>query len=281
MEKSEFLKFYKLLKDVYNSKYFSLELKQTLRNKQDLSLVDFKIVTTEIYEIVMSDERPLMKECELKLAGDNYLAPYSKYCSEYVRGIRIENLVEGNTYPDLQKSIEKVSLLLKEYLIIKLRNIKKESDRKTFLLHTDVINKKFKDLIKITEDNTVRFLKKVYLRYGKKLEEQDGKDKAKYEKRKKQLKENFEVVSYNIWRYLTKEWMQKELLRYFDLHTEKLIWLSEGYLASEMLVNQGNTMKNYMDDRLKISSNPKKMVRTLTPVDSDEFYPGVNTGIDL
>ena len=75
--------------------------------------------------------------------------------------------------------------------------------------------------------------------------------------------------------------MQKELLRYFDLNLEKLFWLSEGYQASELLFSQGNVMKEYMNMRTKIGMDVRKKVRTLTPVDSDDFYPGVNTGIDL
>ena len=40
-------------------------------------------------------------------------------------------------------------------------------------------------------------------------------------------------------------------------------------------------MKNYMHKRTRIGVDKRKRVRTLTPVDSDEFFPGVNTGIDL
>jgi hypothetical protein len=40
-------------------------------------------------------------------------------------------------------------------------------------------------------------------------------------------------------------------------------------------------MKEYMNMRTKIGMDVRKKVRTLTPVDSDDFYPGVNTGIDL
>lgn len=281
MEKAEFLRFYKLLKDLYTSKEFPEQLKTTMANELDMSTNDLYILEQQIYHEVVKDERPLLKHCELKLAGDSYLAPYSKYCSEYVRDIKVENLIVGNTYPDVEKSVQKLSLLLQEYLTIKLRNIKLESERKAFLLDTKLINKKFKDLIQITMKNTARFMDKLLVRYKVQLLKQSNNDEIKLQARTGQLKENFEVVSYNIWRYLTKEWMQKELLRYFDQHLDKLMWLSDGYLSSEMLINQGDVMKKYMQMRVKIGVDKKKKVRTLTPVNSDEFYPGVNTGIDL
>jgi len=95
------------------------------------------------------------------------------------------------------------------------------------------------------------------------------------------LKENVEVVSYNIWRLLTKEWMQHELLHYFDTNIDRLKVLSFGYLSSENLTIEGDKMKDYINLKIKIGQDKRKKVRTLYPVDSDEFYPGVNTGIDL
>lgn len=66
------------------------------------------------------------------------------------------------------------------------------------------------------------------------------------------LKENIEVVSYNIWRFLTKEWMQHELLRYFDTNIDRLKILSFGYLSSENLTTEGDKMKDYINLKIKI-----------------------------
>lgn len=52
----------------------------------------------------------------------------------------MENLIQGNTYPDMERSMHNLSALLLEYLTLKLRNIKLESDRQTFLLNTALIN---------------------------------------------------------------------------------------------------------------------------------------------
>jgi len=74
------------------------------------------------------------------LIADSYLSRFSKYCSEYCKGVKAENLMHGNTYPDIERSMHNLSALLLEYLTLKLRNIKLESDRQTFLLNTVLIN---------------------------------------------------------------------------------------------------------------------------------------------
>ena len=174
-----------------------------------------------------------------------------------------------------------LSALLLEYLNLKLRNIRLESDRQTFLLNTGLINQKLKDLIWITQKNTESFLLKLNTRYKDTLMNQSDNDPEKYKERVALLKENIEVVSYNIWRFLTKEWMQHELLRYFDTNIDRFKVLSFGYLNSENLSTEGDKIKDYINLKIKIGQDKRKKVRTLCPVDSDEFYPGVNTGIDL
>ena len=73
-----------------------------------------------------------------------------------------------------------MSALLLEYLNLKLRNIRLESDRQTFLLNTALINQKFKDLIWITQKNTESFLLKLNTRYKETLMSQSDDDPEKF-----------------------------------------------------------------------------------------------------
>lgn len=73
-----------------------------------------------------------------------------------------------------------LSALLLEYLNLKLRNIRLESDRQTFLLNTALINQKFKDLIWITQKNTESFLLKLNTRYKETLMSQSDDDPEKF-----------------------------------------------------------------------------------------------------
>lgn len=107
-------------------------------------------------------------------------------------------MVQGSRYSDIQQSIENLSGLMLEYLNLKLRNIKLESDRQEFLLNTKLINQKFKDLILITQSNTRSFLQKLTTRYRETIMKQSEGNAAKFEQSIKFLTENVEVVSFNI-----------------------------------------------------------------------------------
>lgn len=128
----------------------------------------------------MKDSKPLISTCERRLIADSYLSRFAKYCSEYCKDVKVENLIKGNTYPDIEKSMHNLSALLLEYLNLKLRNIRLESDRQTFLLNTALINQKFKDLIWITQKNTESFLLKLNTRYKETLMSQSDDDPEKF-----------------------------------------------------------------------------------------------------
>jgi len=267
VEQSEFRSFYELIKKSWNGPYFDRELKNKLMSNKDVDSKILDKLTDELYRAVIVKELPLATNCEKKLGSDAYLATYSKLCSEYTKGIKVDNLIEGNTYPDLDKSIEKLSHLFKDYLSKIVKQIPNERQRKAFMRDTKLINGKLKKITNLCVKNTNSFYETLIKRYGAKMKEAAKNDPAAYKKRLRFLKENLDVVGYNLWGYMTKQWMVRELLEYFDNHISKLIWFSDGYIATEQIVRNSKEIDSYIQEKIAVGKKKFVGIRIMSPID--------------
>jgi hypothetical protein len=278
VEESEFKSFYNLLKICWKFGKIPLKVKNVLKSKtEDPTPEALDQLTEELYKSVVVNEFPLITNCEKMMGSDAYLARYSKLCSEYIKGIKVMNLIEGNTYPDLDKSIDKLSQLFKDFLLKEVRRIETEAARKRYMENTKMINAKLKNITNVTIQNTQRFCKTLEARYELKLKQAAKMDEAKYQKRLKFLKENLDVVGYNLWEYMTKQWMVRELLMYFDQHPDELVWFSEGYLSTEMIILRSRKLSEYMKKKIYVGKKKIVGVKTLAPIDATTD-PGVYDG---
>lgn len=278
VEQKEFLKFYNLLKETLSQKDFPADIKSEIMSDKFIEKTRLDFLTDKIYNLTVANERPIRIDCEQKLISDAYLASYSRFCTEYVKGSNLENLVEGNSFSDLEKSIEKINELFREFLKNKIKFLPNQPSRTEYMTNVEKINKKYKELIALTKKNTDEFFEVLYKRYETKIKER-GKTEEDHKKMKNMFKENFDVMGYLLWEYLTKAWMKNELIHYFDNHTYVIFSLSENFLPSEVLMEKANNIKKFINDKIMLDNDKPHGIHLMSPID-ETTDPVVYSGLE-
>lgn len=280
VEKSEFLKFYKLFQGTLKKDDFPQDAKKLIFSEDDLGKEKLDWLTDKIYNLTVANEKPMRIDCEQKLISDAYLATYSRFCEDYVKGSTLDNLVAGNSFSDLEKSIEKISKLFKEFLKSKIKFLPTQESRKAYMTNTVSLNRKYKQLIELTKKNSDEFFKVMIERYGEKIKQKSADKKIKFDDLKIRFKENFDVLGYLLWEFLTKAWMKWELLHYFDENMFMIYSLCESYLPSEMLYAKAQTIKKYILDKITLDNHKPHGVHLISPID-ETTDPKVYSGLNL
>lgn len=280
VEQNEFKIFYKMFSETYeNDKEMPADVKKKISTNFSLTKEELDKLTDKVYNLTMANDKPLRIDCEMKLISDSYLASFSRFCSDYVKGAKLENLIVGNSFPDVEKSIEKISILFTEFLKKKIKSYSDEASRKNYLSNVEKINKKYLKLIELTEKNCDDFFKDLKTIYNQDIEDAAKELKTKKENILSNFKENFDVFGYLLWEFLAKDWMRNEILAYFDTHRSIIKALCMSYLPTEVIVEKAKAIKEYVNRRISFDNTNSDNIHVLSPVDED-MDQEVRNGLD-
>ena len=243
LEKSEFLDIIQILREMWElslDRMNDIKYDITFRNGNEtsddgrtkippLSEEKMKEFADYFYKEIVSSSSSFKAYCTKTFNTDAFLSDYAKFCPEYVNGLFLNSLNEGNTFTQFSYALHVLTKIFRNLLITKMKYLDEYKKVEYMKNHTQV-NELYKKIIKDANTLTNSFkgkLQKYFVNdiYSKvdTLEINEKDKEIEKKKMVKNLHENIEVLVFTFLSWIDKPWIRDEIIQILEKHKAKTI----------------------------------------------------------